>query len=280
MSISFKEMTAKNENELMIVDSLNLSFRYLHSKSLNFAEDYVKVVQSVQKSYHCDKVIITRDGGSSSYRKAILPEYKANRAEKYKDQTELEAKQFQEFLKEYEKAMTMIAELYPVIRFDKVEADDIGAYIVGKRKKYGIKKIQLISTDRDWDLLIAEDVSRWSYASRKDITWDNWHTHYDYPPESHIHIKCLMGDSGDNVPGVDGIGPKRAIELINQYETGFDIVDAIPIPSKYKYIQNLNKCADLILKNYELMDLQTYCAEAIGADNCKELDKILDNYLN
>lgn len=280
MSISFKEMTAKNENELMIVDSLNLSFRYLHSKSLNFAEDYVKVVQSVQKSYHCDKVIIARDGGSSSYRKAILPEYKANRAEKYKDQTELEAKQFQEFLKEYEKAMTMIAEFYPVIRFDKVEADDIGAYIVGKRKKYGITKVQLISTDRDWDLLVAPDVSRWSYASRKDITWDNWNTHYDYPPEAHIHIKCLMGDSGDNVPGVDGIGPKRAIKLINQYETGFDIVDAIPIPSKYKYVQNLNKCADLILRNYELMDLQTYCAEAIGTDNCKELDKILDNYLN
>lgn len=279
MAVSFKEMNAKNEQDLMVIDSLNLSFRYLHSKSTNFAEDYVKVVQSIQKSYHCGKVIITRDGGSSSYRKTIYPGYKEGRKEKYKDQTELEAKQFQEFLKEYEKAMSMLSELYPVIRFDKVEADDIGAYIVGKRHKYGVKNIWLISTDRDWDLLIAPDVSRWSYASRKEITWDNWDTHYDYPPEHHIHIKCLMGDSGDSVPGVDGIGPKRAIELINQYETGFDIVDAIPIDSKYKYIKNLNNSGELILRNYELMDLQTYCAEAIGKDNCKELDRILEEYL-
>lgn len=84
---------------------------------------------------------------------------------------------------------------------------------------------------------------------------------------------------GDNVPGVTGVGPKRSAELIRQYGTAFDIVAALPIASKYKYIQELNKCGDTILLNYQLMDLVSYCDEAIGADNCKEIDKVLQEYL-
>ena len=42
---------------------------------------------------------------------------------------------------------------------------------------------------------------------------------------------------------------------------------ALPLNSSYKHIQALNASGDLILQNYELMDLITYCDDAIGADN-------------
>jgi len=54
-----------------------------------------------------------------------------------------------------------------------------------------------------------------------------------------------------------------------------DIYDATPINSKYKYIQNLNEHAERILVNYQLMDLITYCDDAIGAENVSAIEEKL-----
>lgn len=276
---SFREVSELYPDSLMIVDSLNLAFRYKHARSTDFVEDYTKTVKSLQQSYKCGKVIIAGDKGSSSYRKAIHPEYKGTRKEKFKEQTAEEAFEFQQFLEEFERTINSIAEVFPVLRFDKVEADDIAAYCVKKAKELGIKRIWLISSDRDWDLLVDITTSRFSYVTRKEVTIDNWDTHYDCFPEEYISMKCLAGDIGDNIPGVEGIGPKRSADLIREYGTAFDIVAALPITSKYKYIQNLNKSGDTILLNYQLMDLVTYCEEAIGTDNIQTINSLLEEYL-
>jgi DNA polymerase-1 len=89
-----------------------------------------------------------------------------------------------------------------------------------------------------------------------------------------------MGDSGDNVMGVPGIGPKRAMQLVQEYGSTYDIIAALPISSKYKYISSLNEFgADNLMLNYQLMDLVTYCEDAIGEENCRTLDKMLETYL-
>ena len=90
-------------------------------------------------------------------------------------------------------------------------------------------------------------------------------------PEEYISFKCLTGDKGDNVPGINGIGPKRAEQLIKDYGDAMTIYDNIPLDGKYKYIQELNQNAEVLLKNYELMDLITYCDDAIGTDNVSEI---------
>ena len=59
-----------------------------------------------------------------------------------------------------------------------------------------------------------------------------------------------------------------------------DIYDQLPIDSKYKFIQELNANGEVLLTNYQLMDLITYCEDAIGADNISEIDRrIIDGYL-
>ncbi len=276
MAKSFENIKGTSENTLMIVDGLNLAFRYLHAKSDKFADDYIRVVDSLKRSYKAGKVIIACDKGSSRYRKEIYPEYKANRKDKYETQTEEEKARFDAFFKEFEDTMLQISTVYPVLRFEGVEADDIAAYICNQVKKYPINEVWNISSDKDWDLLITEQVNRFSYVTRKETTWDNWYTHYDYAPEDHISIKCLMGDAGDNVKGVEGIGPKRAQELVKQYGSAMDIAAELPIQSKYKYIQSLNKCKDLIILNYQLMDLVSFCDLAIG-DKTKEIDELLES---
>lgn len=280
MSKTFQTITQTMNSTTLIVDCLNLGFRWKHSGATEFVEEYKKTVESLKKSYGAGQVILACDSGSSSYRKAILPTYKQNRKDKFDEQTPEEREAFERFFQEFNNTMESYLQesKYPLFRFEKCEADDIAAYIVKYRNKFNFDKIVLISSDKDWDLLIQPDVMRFSYVTRKEVTWDNWGTHYDYEPDDHISIKCLMGDSGDNIPGVPGIGPKKAQALVKEYGTCYDIIANMPISSRYKYIANLNDFGTAqLLNNYKLMDLMEFCDEALGESNCNTIQRTLTN---
>ena len=276
MAFNFTDKLVNDGNCTLIVDALNLAFRWKHQGRTDFRYEYQRTVESLAKSYDCKNIIITADLGSSSYRKNINSEYKQNRKEKFAEQSEAEKMAFEEFISEYEATLELLQEDHRLLRFRGVEADDIAAHLVKHRDAYDLEYIWLISSDRDWDLLIQENVARFSYVTRKEVTLDNWKTHYDVSPEEYISLKCLTGDKGDNVPGIPGIGPKRALGLIKEYGDALNIYDACPIPGKYKYIESLNENYEQILQNYELMDLVTYCDDAIGADNISVIRGIMD----
>ena len=260
---------------LLIVDGLNVAFRWKHQNILDFKYDYIRTIESLAKSYKAGTIIVCADGGSS-YRKEIFPEYKANRKERFADQTEQEAKEFEMFMAEFQDTLTLIKEKYPVFHFRGVEADDIAAYIT---QSIDYDECWLISSDKDWDLLISDKVSRFSTVTRKETTVHNWDEHYDFEIEDYIPFKCLTGDKGDNVPGVPGVGPKRAVQLMEQYGTVFDIYDACPLDGRYKYIQAVNENAEQLLTNVELMDLVTYCEDAIGEENKEVIRNTLGKIL-
>ena len=277
MAFSFEDRISDTKTTL-IVDALNLAFRWKHQGRTDFRYDYQKTVQSLASSYGCSEVIIAADWGSSSYRKELYPDYKQNRKEKFAEQSEEERIAFEEFFEEFEATLEVLAEDYILLRYKGVEADDVAAHLVKHKNAYDLENIWLISSDRDWDLLIQDTVSRFSYVTRKEVTLENWSEHYDVEPEEYISLKCLTGDKGDNVPGIPGIGPKRAQQLIEQYGNAFSIYEATPIDSRYKYIQTLNENADQILTNYELMDLITFCDDAIGRANIADIESTINEY--
>ena len=283
MAINFSNLGNQVQNgNLLIVDGLNVAFRWKHSKQLEYKHDYVRTVESLAKSYDCGNIVVLADGGST-YRKRLSPDYKANRSEKYAEQTAAEKAEFAQFMGEFKNAFTQLEKRgHLTIRQDGLEADDLAAWIVGKKAEFGIGQIWMVSSDRDWDLLIQDGVSRFSTVTRKEITLDNWEDHYDVEPSMYLTQKCLAGDTGDNVPGIAGIGPKRAVSLIEQYGDLFDIYNACPISSKYKFIQSLNENADRLLLNAELMDLVSYSEQAlIEADmNLEDLSSKIQEYLN
>jgi DNA polymerase-1 len=283
MAINFSSLGNQVQNgNLLIVDGLNVAFRWKHSKQLEYKHDYVRTVESLAKSYDCGNIVVLADGGST-YRKRLSPDYKANRSDKYAEQTAQEKAEFAQFMGEFKNAFTQLEKRgHLTIRQDGLEADDLAAWIVGKKAEFGIGQIWMVSSDRDWDLLIQDGVSRFSTVTRKEITLDNWEDHYDVEPSMYLTQKCLAGDTGDNVPGITGIGPKRAVSLIEQYGDLFDIYNACPISSKYKFIQSLNENADRLLLNAELMDLVSYSEQAlIEADmNLEDLSSQIMEYLN
>ncbi len=264
-------------DNVLVVDALNVCFRWKPYKPnemvSKFRQDFVDTVASLARSYDCGQIIVLADMKGSSYRREIYPAYKGNRKELAEAQSEAEKLQSQAFFAEYEKALELADSKYLTFRYPGVEADDMAAYLVNRRKEYGFNQIWLISSDRDWDLLIKEDVSRFSTVTRKEITLDTWD--YDVSPEHYLSYKCLMGDKGDNVPGVAGVGPKRAAALIEEYGSALDICDQIPLPGRYVYIKNVNDSRDQILLNHELMDLETYCEEAMGSENVADMGRRL-----
>ena len=267
----------QSRNNTLIIDALNLGFRWKHANRTEFAEDYAKTVYSLANSYSCDKIIIACDKGSSTYRKEKYPEYKLSRKERYEKQTQEEKDAFTAFYEEMERTLEHLSDRCIILRYEGVEADDIAAYLSTRLIS---DHVWLVSSDRDWDLLIDKTVSRFSYTNRKETTYENWGETHDYSIDDYITIKCLTGDSGDNIAGVPVIGPKRASDLVNKYGSLFDIYDACPINSKYKYIESLNSKREVLLLNFEIMDLLAFCEEAIGEENIKDIENRCCNILS
>ena len=282
MAIEFTSLGAKPtpNGNLLIVDGLNLAFRWKHQKKEFFKVEYVRTIESLAKSYNCGEIVVLGDGGSD-YRKEIDPEYKANRKERYADQTEEERQEFLNFLGEFQKTVELCNEKgYLTIKYNGVEADDIAAVICQAREELGLEEIWLVSSDKDWDLLVDENISRFSTVTRKETTMGNWDEHYDFEPDKYLTFKCLTGDKGDNVPGVNGIGPKRASSLIADYGDVFDIMSSLPIESRYKFMQNLNEFgSDNLARNIELMDL-TYDTDAQVLGKEQEIIGLVRNYVS
>lgn len=269
----------QTHNNLLICDGTNLSFRYIWKGNSNFAGEYINTVESLANSYRANKIIVLFDWGASKYRKDIDENYKANREEKRKKQSEEDAEKFKLHFEELNNVELLLkSKGYAVIKVKNVEADDVAAYIVDNYSNK-FELTTLISSDRDWSLMLSDSVQQFSYVNRKEYTINNWNEHHPFSHDQFLDYKVLTGDKSDNIEGVPGIATKRAESILADYYSLYDI--DFPIKSNLKYIQNLNifQASGKIEKGYKLMDLLTYYREAIGEENLDYLKNILNDYL-
>ena len=292
-------------NNLVVVDGLNLCFRWKHERySVNenglndvsfedaleflregmagnyFKEELEETVNSIAASYKAKKVILLADFGSSKWRKAIFPEYKGNRDKLKEAARPCDNAAFAVFFSHYEEAIKEIAETsdnITVVYERGIEADDMAAFITAHAVDYA--HIWLVSSDKDWDLLISHTVSRFNWMTKnswknvdktgprpREITLDNWNQHYKHKPNQHLDVKALMGDDGDNLAGIEGVGPVYALRLLDKYSGLEGVINAVPIKSTAKYIQNLNAGVDIIKRNKLLMDIKSSWVDIIPKD--------------
>jgi DNA polymerase-1 len=144
----------------------------------------------------------------------------------------------------------------PCIEEEGLEADDIIACYVTAATKAGWK-VTIVSSDKDLMQLIDEDagVDMLDTMNDRRIGRNEVLEKFGVPPEKVGDVLALMGDSVDNVPGVPGIGPKTASQLIQTYgdlETVLASTDQI---SKPKLKQSLIDHADDARLSRELVRL-------------------------
>lgn len=255
----------KNADNLLLIDGVNLAFRYLQRKNYDdFSEDYVRTVTSLGKSYEAKRIICCFDSGASVYRKNIFPEYKDNRKV---ERTQEEQERFTAFFNCLNDTIDALpCEHY---KFKGIEADDLIAYFT-KNLNSKYTHTWVVSSDRDLYQLLRDNVSIFNMYSRKEITVDTLLETTGMSPKEYAFSRMIEGDTGDNIKGIDGIGPKRAAELVKEYKTLDNLLSSLPIKGKAKYIQNLNAGADILIRNEKLINLLSYTSDALSCVEKKE----------
>jgi DNA polymerase-1 len=148
------------------------------------------------------------DSGAETFRKRLYPLYKANRPplpEELRSQLPL--------IQPLTEALGL-----PVLAVPGVEADDVIATLAGRADKAGLE-VTIISSDKDLMQLVGPRVTMYDPIGERRFDVAAVEERFGVPPFQVVEVQALSGDSADNVPGVKGIGPKGACELIRQFGT-------------------------------------------------------------
>ena len=151
---------------------------------------------------------------STTFRRAVYPEYKANREETPED-----------LIPQVER-IAQIIELFgiPLFRQSGYEADDLIATIA---KRLAGEDVELLVVSRDKDLyqIVTDNVKLWDPVKDEILDRDLVEAKYGFSPEQAIEIQTLTGDNTDNVPGIHGVGIKKAVALLGKYKSAAGVLE-------------------------------------------------------
>jgi len=155
-----------------------------------------------------DSFVCVFDASRISFRQDIYPKYKANRSETPAD-----------LLQQSELIRIGMHEMgVPVLCIPGVEADDVIATLATQNCN-NVKSTRIITGDKDLMQLVSDCVFLYDGMKQREIHENEVLEKFNVKPSQVIDVQSLMGDSTDNVPGVPGIGPKKAAELINEFNS-------------------------------------------------------------
>ncbi|MDZ7823946.1 MAG: DNA polymerase I [Ahrensia sp.] len=146
------------------------------------------------------------DYSSKTFRNELYADYKANRSEPPEDLRP----QFG-LIREATRAFNL-----PCIEMDGYEADDIIAAYAAQAEAAG-GKVTIISSDKDLMQLVTGNVTMYDSMKDKQIGIEDVIEKFGVKPDKMIDLQALTGDSTDNIPGVPGIGPKTAAQLLEEF---------------------------------------------------------------
>jgi 5'-3' exonuclease len=255
-----KQADYSDYNNLLVIDGNNVSYRYIQRANFdNYADDFKRTVASLAKSYKAKRTIVCFDFGKSYYRKNLLEDYKGTRK---KAETEEEIEHAEKFFAVLNSLPDELDE--EVLKFRGIEADDTIAYIT-QNVSHRYEHTWVVSSDKDIIQLVDDSISIFNIFSRKEITKSYLQEELNLTPSEFMLSRIIEGDKGDNILGIEGIGPKRAQTLAREYKTLDALLAALPIKSKSQFITNLNAGSERLIRNETLINLKRYYQTAIDA---------------
>ncbi|WP_144753241.1 DNA polymerase I [Bartonella saheliensis] len=186
------------------------------------------------------------DYSSDTFRKQIYPQYKANRSEPPEDLIPQFA-----LIRQATKAFNL-----PCIEKEGFEADDLIATYATLATKVGAKTT-IISSDKDLMQLVNKHVSLYDGMKDKHIGVLEVIEKWGVPPEKMIDLQALIGDTTDNVPGIPGIGPKTAAQLLNQFDSLDLLLQRVTEIKQTKRRENIQAYSEQVKISRELVRLKT-----------------------
>ena len=274
----------------LLIDGLNLFFRNFAMMNMVNPDGihigglggFFRSLGAMIRQTQPDKVYVVFDGASSTTsRKNLLPEYKSGRNEQRVTNWEV----FDSLADEHDSKVDQIVRVIQYLKtlpvktliLDKVEADDIIAYLCNKLPNHPDDKLFIVSSDKDFLQLINQNVIVYRPMEKKYYTEDFMKEKYNMPAQNFILYKTLLGDNSDKIKGVKGLGEKgifKKFPELTERKLSFDDIFNI-CEQKFKdhvvYARIIQGVDDLE-KNYKVMDLSN---PMIGENDKKYLDEVV-----
>src|SRR5450631_2365108 len=202
---------------LLIIDGHAYAYRAFHAiRSLrspsgeptNAIYGFVKMLAKMRAAIKPTHLIVVWDGGLSAERMALLPEYKAQRPEMPDD------------LRPQLDGIVVWLKAAGIASYcgEGVEADDYIACLARRAADAGMNVV-IASADKDFMQLVSARVGLLNPGDKSEAVWtdEQVRAKTGVEPSQVVDWLALMGDAVDNIPGVPGVGPKTAADLLKQF---------------------------------------------------------------
>lgn len=153
-----------------------------------------------------ETIAVVFDAARKNFRNDIYPEYKSNRLE-----TPPELVPQFAYIRKAVEAFNL-----PSVEQIGYEADDLLATYAAEAAAHGDETL-IYSSDKDLMQLLGPHVYLYDPLKQRQVTKETVFEKFGVAPDRVVDIQALVGDTSDNIPGVKGIGPKTAAELIEKY---------------------------------------------------------------
>lgn len=265
-----------HHSRLLIIDGVNTFLRsFAAVNRVNYYGNHVGGITgfllsigSAIKQIQPTRCIIVFDGeGGSTNRKYLYPEYKANRNtsrlvnyKSFSSKTEENQSKVDEITRliDYIKCLPV-----SIICVDKLEADDVIGYLCNKvYSDYDDSEIYVMSSDNDFMQLVNDRTFLFSPTKKKTYGIKEVIEEFSVHPENFLLYKTLVGDTSDNIPGINGFGEKNTIKMFeilqsDQRKNIEDLLEVCNNPPKksilYERVLEMNNMLSIF---YKIMNIR------------------------
>lgn len=196
---------------------------------------YFRMLIKLLNQSDSEHVVMVFDTGEKNFRHQLFPDYKANRPPCPQDLA-LQMPYFRKIAK----ALGML-----VLEHVGYEADDLIATLALRVARAGNECV-IITGDKDLMQLVGPNISIWDAMKDKKIGPAQVREKFGVDPEQVVDVLAIMGDSSDNVPGLKGVGPKSAAQVVSALGHVENIIKSARSIEGLTGIRNRKKIVELI----------------------------------
>jgi len=249
-----------DKKTLLLVDGSSYLYRAFHampdlravpgdpsSPPTGAIRGMINMLQSLRKEVHADYAACVFDAKGPTFRDEIYPEYKAQRSPMPDD---LRAQ-----IEPIHEVVRLMG--WKVLDVPGVEADDVIGTLAVAGASHEVEVI-ISSGDKDLAQLVTPHITIVDTMNGKRRDVAGVEAEFGVPPHLMIDYQTLVGDTVDNVPGVQKVGPKTAAKWLQEYGSLANVianVDAI----KGVAGENLKKALDWLPTGRQLLTIKTDC---------------------
>jgi DNA polymerase I len=245
---------------LLLVDGSSYLYRAYHampdlravpgdptSPATGAIRGMINMLQKLRRDVRADYVACVFDAPGKTFRDDLYPEYKATRSPMPPD---LRAQ-----IDPIHEVVRLLG--WKVLNVAGVEADDVIGTLACMATGRDIETV-ISSGDKDLSQLVNEHVMVIDTMNDRKRDVAGVEAEFGVPPRLMVDYQALVGDSVDNVPGVDKVGPKTAVKLLQEYGS-LDALVARAHEVKGAVGENLRKALDWLPKGRALLTIRTDC---------------------